>query len=108
MFGAYCFIPENNIMSNTRRSLILALVAAAFVLLFIKSPTVFPGLDFLPLILSFAVFGLSSWGLMLGIRSLKQEGGGIWQWLAAFLNGALLTGFFLVVMLLFEALRNFN
>lgn len=95
-------------MSNTRRSLILALVAIAFVLLFIKSPIVFPGLDFIPLTLPFVVFGLSSWGYLLGLRSIKQEGSGFWQWLAALLNGILLIGFFVAVMLFFEVRRNFN
>lgn len=95
-------------MTNARRSLILALVAGAFALLFIKSPTVFPGVEWIIKVLPVLVFGLSSWGLVLGMRSLKLEGGGLWPWVAVFLNALLLIGFFLLLILLFEAIRNFN
>lgn len=95
-------------MTNARRSLILALVAGAFALLFIKSPTVFPGVEWIIKVLPVLVFGLSSWGLVLGMRSLKQEGGGLWSWVAVLLNALLLIGFFLLLILLFEAIRNFN
>lgn len=95
-------------MTNTHRSLILALVAGAFVLLFIKSPTVFPGVEWIIKALPILVFGLSSWGAVLGIRSVKQEGGGLWPWVAFWLNALILIAFFLLIILLFEALRNFN
>jgi len=54
------------------------------------------------------IFALSSWGLVLGIRSLKREGRGLKQWTGVGLNGLILIGFFLLVILLFEAIRNFN
>lgn len=95
-------------MTNTRRSLILALVAGAFALLFIKSPAIFPGVEWIIKVLPFLVFGLSSWGLVLGIRSTKHEGGGLWPWVVTGLNGLVLIAFFLLVILLLEALRNFN
>ncbi len=94
-------------MTNSRRSLILALVAGAFVLLFIKSPTVFPGVEWIIKVLPFLVFGLSSWGAVLGMRSVKQQGG-LWPWVAFWLNALILIAFFLLIILLFEALRNFN
>lgn len=89
-------------MTNTRRSLMLALVASVFTFLFIKSPVLFPTLSWLTRSLPFGLFVASSWGLVLGIRSLKEQGN-IWSWLAVVLNGLLLTGLFLFVIFLLEA-----
>lgn len=98
---------QNWPMNVTQRSLLIALIAAVFVGLFTQSPRLFPGVDLVPQVLPIVVFGLSSWGLVLGIRSLKQTGSFL-SWLAVALNGAILIGFFLLVILLLEALHNFN
>lgn len=95
-------------MTNTRRSLILALVAGAFSLLFIKSQAIFPGVEWVQIALPVLVFAFSALGFVLGLRSLKQEGDGVSSWIPIWLNALILICCLLFTILLSVSFQIFN
>jgi len=108
MFEGSIVHQTKNNMKNSRRSIIVGLIAGACALLFIKSPALFPGAEWVTKVIFVLICPLSVWGFVLGIRSIHEEGNGVWQWIAVWLNGLLMIGFFLMVIMLMEAIHNFN
>ena len=94
-------------LSNTNKSLLVAVLACLAMGLFARSPQFSGGNSWVSLVFILATFGLSAWGLALGVKGYREQRKPM-SLLAPFINGFVALSFAGFLFLMWRALQHLN